>query len=131
MFEHRSDRLAPFPVFIRRMVLSLALAFGMAATALLIGILGYHFLAGLDWVDAILDASMILGGMGPVNELHGPTAKLFAAAYALFSGLVFIGVMGITLSPLLHRMLHHFHLADEDIDPDNHHTPHAKPKKMR
>ena len=119
MFEHRSERLAPFPVFIRRMALSLALAFGMAATALLIGILGYHFLARLDWVDAVLDASMILGGMGPVNELHGTTAKLFAAAYALFSGLVFIGVMGITLSPLLHRMLHHFHLADEDIGEDD------------
>jgi hypothetical protein len=117
MFEHRSDRLAPFPVFIRRMAFSVALAFGMAAIALLIGILGYHFLAGFDWVDAMLDASMILGGMGPVNELHGTPAKLFASAYALFSGLVFIGVMGITLTPLLHRMLHHFHLADEDEQP--------------
>ena len=120
MFERRSQRLAPFPVFVRRMALSLALAFGMAAIALTIGILGYHFLAGLGWGDAMLDASMILGGTGPVKELHGTAAKLFASAYALFSGLVFIGVMGITLSPLLHRMLHHFHLADEDIDKADH-----------
>lgn len=103
-------------VFVRRMALSLALAIGLAGTALILGILGYHLIAGLPWVDAILDASMILGGMGPVNELHTTGAKLFASAYALFSGLVFIGVMGLTLSPILHRMLHHFHLADEDMD---------------
>lgn len=103
-------------VFVRRMGLSLTLAVGLAGVALAVGVLGYHFIAGLAWVDALLDASMILGGMGPVSELHTTSAKLFASAYALFSGLVFIGVMGLTLSPILHRMLHHFHLADEDME---------------
>lgn len=116
MFEHKSERLAPMPVFVRRVVLSIALGIGAAAVALGIGVLGYHFIAGLAWVDALLDASMILDGMGPVNELQTTPAKLFASGYALFSGLVFIGVMGVTLSPVLHRMLHHFHLADEDIE---------------
>lgn len=126
MFEHKSERLAPMSVFVQRMALSLTLAVGLAGTALIIGILGYHLIAGLPWVDAILDASMILGGMGPVNELHSTSAKLFASAYALFSGLVFIGVMGLTLSPVLHRMLHHFHLADEDMEEDD-----EKKKKKR
>ena len=103
------------PVFVRRMAVSLALAVGMAGVALGIGVLGYHFIAGLAWVDALLDASMILGGMGPVSELRTVGAKLFASAYALFSGLVFIGVMGVILAPILHRMLHHFHLMEEDI----------------
>ncbi len=118
MFEHRSETLAPMPVFVRRMAVSLVLAVSVAGTALGIGVLGYHFIAGLAWVDALLDASMILGGMGPVSELRTTDAKLFASAYALLSGLVFIGVMGVTLTPILHRMLHHFHLADEDMAAD-------------
>jgi hypothetical protein len=116
MFEHRSEKLAPMPVFVRRLVGSVALAGAGAGIALGIGVLGYHFIAELAWVDAVLDASMILGGMGPVNELHTTSAKLFASAYALFSGLVFIGVMGLVLAPLLHRTLHRFHLAEEDLE---------------
>lgn len=83
--------------------------------SLFIGIVGYHWLAGLEWIDALLDASMILGGMGPVNELHTTGAKLFASLYALFSGMVFIGIIGLVLAPLAHRMLHRFHLDDEDL----------------
>src|SRR5476649_2613347 len=116
MFERKTESLAPLPVFLQRMALSLALAAAMGSVALAIGVLGYRYLAGFEWVDALLDASMILGGMGPVGALHSPAAKVFASAYALFSGLVFIGIMGVTLSPILHRMLHHFHLADEDLD---------------
>jgi hypothetical protein len=97
------------------MATSIGIAFGLSACALLIGISGYHWIAGLGWVDAFLDASMILGGMGPVSTLSTPPAKIFAACYALFSGLMFIGIMGITLSPILHRMLHHFHVDDEDM----------------
>ncbi len=127
MFERKSQKLVPVRLFLRRMAISLLLAAGLAGIALVIGILGYHTLAGLNWVDSILDASMILGGMGPVSELHNDSAKLFAAAYALFSGLVFIGIMGITLSPILHRMLHHFHLADEDENKEE--KPRGKPRK--
>ena len=80
------------------------------AIALGIGILGYRILDDLPWVDAILNASMILGGMGPVNVLHTTAAKLFASAYALFSGLIFVIVTGIVIAPILHRFFHWFHL---------------------
>lgn len=78
--------------------------------ALSIGIFGYNFIEGLGWVDAFLNASMILGGMGPVNELHSEAGKIFAGCYALFAGLIFIVVAGIFFAPILHRFLHRFHL---------------------
>ena len=78
--------------------------------ALAIGIAGYHWMAGLSWIDALLNASMILGGMGPVNPLIGTGAKVFASGYALFSGLIFIAVMGIVLTPIVHRVVHKFHV---------------------
>ena len=115
MFERRLQKLAPIPVFVRRVAMSIGIAAGMSAVALAIGVVGYHWLAGLAWVDAFLDAAMILGGMGPVSTLTTSGAKIFAACYALFSGLMFIGIMGVTLSPLLHRILHHFHADDEDL----------------
>jgi len=95
--------------------LSIALAGAIAAVALSIGVLGYHFIAELPWIDALLDASMILGGMGQVATLKSDAAKLFASAYALFSGLVFIMVVAVTLAPVLHRILHKFHIDESDI----------------
>ena len=75
---------------------------------------GYHWIAGFDWIDAFLNASMILGGMGPVDELHTSSAKLFASIYALFSGLVFVALTGLLAAPFLHRFLHRFHLDDKE-----------------
>ncbi|MGH9969209.1 MAG: hypothetical protein ACREBG_15610 [Pyrinomonadaceae bacterium] len=112
MFERRHEKLAPLPVFIKRVVVSLALSGLLTAVALFIGVAGYHELAGFNWVDSVLEASMILGGMGPINPLPTTPAKLFASAYALFSGLMFIAVMGLVLSPVFHRMLHKFHLDE-------------------
>ncbi|TDU81886.1 hypothetical protein EI77_01198 [Prosthecobacter fusiformis] len=86
----------------------------LAGTALAIGILGYRYIAEMSWVDSLLNASMILGGMGPMGELKSDAAKIFASAYALFSGLVFISVMGIVLAPAAHRALHLFHLDEDD-----------------
>ncbi len=83
--------------------------------ALMIGIAGYHFLSGFNWIDSLLEASMILGGMGPIKELPNDTAKIFASIYALFSGLIFIGVMGLVLSPVVHRIMHKFHVDDKDV----------------
>ena len=83
--------------------------------ALFIGIAGYHWVSGLSWIDSLLNASMILGGMGPVNPLSGNGAKIFASLYALFSGLVFIAVMGIFFAPIMHRILHKFHIDDNDV----------------
>ncbi len=85
------------------------------AIALSIGIAGYHFVAGFNWVDSLLEASMILGGMGPVRELPSDTAKIFASIYALFSGVIFIALMGIILAPLAHRVLHKFHVDEKDV----------------
>ena len=95
------------------------LAAAVLLVALGIGILGYRLVAGLSWVDAVLNAAMILGGMGPVNPILSTGGKLFAAAYALFSGVVFLVAAGVLVAPLLHRVLHHFHLEmDEEQTPD-------------
>ncbi len=115
MFEQKHERLAPPGVFIRRVVACVAVAGLLAGFALLVGVGGYHWLAGLGWVDALLNASMILGGMGPVDALPDTSAKVFASCYALFSGLVFIAVMGITLAPVAHRLLHKFHVDEGDL----------------
>ena len=111
-YERRHQKLAPISVFVKRITISIAIAGTLAMVALIIGVAGYHWIAGLAWIDALLNASMILGGMGPVDPLTSNGAKVFASVYALFSGLVFIGIMGIVLTPLAHRMMHHFH-ADE------------------
>jgi hypothetical protein len=119
MFERRHQGLAPVSVFVKRLTVSIAIAGMLALIALLIGIAGYHWIAGQAWIDALLNASMILGGMGPVDPLTSAAAKVFAAMYALFSGLVFIGIMGIVLAPLAHRVLHHFHAeGEEEMSPN-------------
>ena len=79
---------------------------------LAVGVGGYHFIAHFGWVDSVLEASMILAGMGPVNTLRTDSAKIFASGYALLSGVVFILVMGIVLAPLFHRVMHKFHLEE-------------------
>jgi len=112
MYEKIGEKLLPWPRFFRRMALSSLLAFGIVFTALFAGILGYHSIAALGWVDAILNASMILTGMGPVDPMTTTSAKLFASAYALFSGVVFLSAVGIVLAPIFHRILHKFHLDD-------------------
>ena len=115
MFERKHEKLAPVSVFVRRMAASVVIAGILIAVALFIGITGYHWIAGFGWVDSLLEASMILGGMGPVNPLPTNGAKIFASGYALFSGLVFIAIMGIVLAPVTHRMLHQFHVDEEDL----------------
>jgi hypothetical protein len=110
MFEHRTHRLLSWPKFLRRAARHLFLGLLVVGLALSIGVIGYHVLGGLAWVDAFLNASMILGGMGPVDRMETDGAKVFAACYALFSGLVLIAVMGVVLAPWLHRMLHVLHL---------------------
>ncbi|MBY0399786.1 hypothetical protein K2X89_05790 [Myxococcota bacterium] len=116
MYEHQTEALLPLREFVLRVVRQILIAAGVVAAALAIGAAGYHGLEGLPWVDSILNAAMILGGMGPVDLLHSDAAKLFAAAYALFSGIVFIGVAGLILAPLFHRVLHRFHLELDDMD---------------
>jgi hypothetical protein len=112
MFESRHEKLAPMSVFLRRMVGSAGVGLVLLLVTLFIGICGYHWLASLDWIDSLLEASMILGGMGPINPLTNASAKIFASIYALFSGVVFIALMGLLLAPVAHRLMHKFHLKD-------------------
>ncbi|MBF0484790.1 MAG: hypothetical protein HQL25_08820 [Candidatus Omnitrophica bacterium] len=110
MFERKHEKVVPVSIFARRVLVFAGFAFILIFSALAIGIAGYHWIARLSWIDSFLNASMILGGMGPVNILTTTGAKLFAGFYALFSGLVFIAVMGIVLTPVVHRILHKFHV---------------------
>jgi len=119
MYEHHSKPLLPIRQFVYRFIRHALLALAVISVALGIGIIGYHRFNGLSWIDSFLNASMILGGMGPVNELYSPAAKLFAGFYALFAGLVFIVFAGILILPFAHRFLHIIHL-DSDDDAHSH-----------
>ena len=108
-FEHYSEELLPFRKWLRRVGLSLGTAGVIAAVSLTVGVLGYHALGNLSWIDSVLEASMIMGGEGPIAPMANDAVKLFASAYALFSGLVLLTTMGIILAPWLHRFLHRLH----------------------
>jgi hypothetical protein len=98
--------------FSRRIAMHAALSVGIVLVFLLIGIAGYMFFEPLGWRDAFLNAAMLLGGMGPIYTQFSPAGKLFAGAYALLSGLVFIAVISIMIAPVAHRILHRFHWED-------------------
>jgi hypothetical protein len=115
MLETRTDRVLPFSRFIKRLLLCIAIAGGLMAVALGIGVVGYHVFGQLPWIDALLNAAMILTGMGPVDRLPTDAAKVFASLYALFSGLVFITTIGVVIAPIFHRVLHRFHLDEADF----------------
>jgi hypothetical protein len=113
MYEHHTHPLIAWPRFLQRAGRHLIWGLLAVIPAAALGTLGYHLIGRLGWIDAFLNASMILGGMGPVDRMDTDAAKLFSAFYALFSGLVFIAVMGVVIAPWLHRMIHVLH-AEED-----------------
>jgi hypothetical protein len=114
-FEHHRQPLASRRHFARRLLMFAGYAGLFLAASLGLGVLGYHWLCGLGWVDAVLNASMILTGMGPVSPMPSDAAKLFASAYAVFSGVAFLTTFSILIAPVLHRVLHRLHLrADAD-----------------
>lgn len=119
MYEHRTRPLLRRWQFVQRMLTHGLAAFTLLSLSLMIGVFGYHSIGGLNWVDSILNASMILGGMGPVDPLQNNAAKLFAAFYALFSGVVFLVVVGIMIAPLAHRLLHYLHLEEDETEARN------------
>ena len=110
MFEHHSQTLLPRSQFIARLAQSGGLALVLVVVSLFAGMLGYHTLELLSWTDAFLNASMLLGGMGPVTAPTTQAGKIFAGVYALYCGLAVIFVAGLLLAPVLHRFLHKFHL---------------------
>ena len=119
MYERRRDRLLSFRKFLGRLVRHLGLSAALMLGSLFIGMLGYVRLEGLSWLDGFLNAAMLLGGMGPVAPLETPGGKLFAGLYALYSGMVFLVAVGITLAPVLHRIMHKFHLAEGAAEPND------------
>jgi hypothetical protein len=114
MYESHREPLIPRQEFLDRLRIHALVASGLVAATLWIGMAGYHWLERLSWLDAYVNAAMILGGMGPVAELHTSYGKLFAGTYALFAGIVFLVVVGVAFAPIIHRAMHHFHVGDED-----------------
>jgi len=110
MFERRAQPLAHRGVFLRRLAVSAGAGGLLIAVSLFLGMVGYHTLVGLSWADSFLNASMILSGMGPLASPQATAGKLFAGLYALYSGLALIVVAGIVFAPVVHRVLHRFHL---------------------
>ncbi|HSS77942.1 MAG TPA: hypothetical protein VLV54_14525 [Thermoanaerobaculia bacterium] len=113
MYEHRSQPLLPRRAFLLRLSKHGAVAMGLLAISLAVGMVGYHLFEKLHWIDAFLNTAMLLGGMGPVDPPKTLAGKLFAGLYALYAGLVVITVAAILGTPIFHRVLHHFH-ADAD-----------------
>ncbi len=107
-------QLLPPVEFARRLGASIAVGGALLLLSLGVGILGYHFIAGLAWIDAFLDAAMILSGMGPISPLHSDAAKFFAGCYAIYCGVALLATTGIILAPMIHRSLHKFHLEWDD-----------------
>jgi hypothetical protein len=114
MLEHRKQPLVSQAEFTRRMVRYGLVTAGIILFSLGIGMLGYHYYESLSWIDSLLNASMILGGMGPVNTLQTNAGKVFASFYALYSGIILLASVGVLATPIFHRFIHRFHLELED-----------------
>jgi hypothetical protein len=118
MYEHKKQQLAPIHVYRKRLKINALIAFVILVLSLFIGMLGYKLtIHEFDWYDSLLNASMILSGMGPVvdnNIVLTKAAKVFASIYAIFSGVTFLTTFGIFLTPVLHRFFHKLHLEETE-----------------
>ena len=114
MYEHHTEPLLPWRQFASRLVKHGVIAGMVLAFSLVIGTFGFHWLAEQEWIDAFLNSSMLLGGMGPVGEIHTVPGKLFASIYALYAGIMFIGTAGLLVAPLVHRVLHKIRLEETE-----------------
>ena len=112
-YEHRGQHPLDRRYFVGRMLAHLAVAVAVLAVSLLLGIAGYVGFEHLTWTDAFLNAAMLLGGMGPVNAPQTESGKIFAGFYALFAGLVLLVAAGVVMTPLIHRLLHHFQFEEK------------------
>jgi hypothetical protein len=116
MPEETCPPLPSKKTFIRKFLKSILFANLFIAASLFMGMVGYHWFSGLNWVDAFLNASMILTGMGPVSPMPSDAAKIFSSCYAIFSGVAFLSMIGVVITPVAHRFLHKFHLEIEEDD---------------
>ena len=109
-FEHHSDKVISPARFVSRMLYAAGLWFAVTVVGLLIGMAGYAAFEGMSAVDAFVNAAMILSGMGPVQPLGTPAGKIFAGCYAILSGLIIVIASSFILAPIIHRVLHRFHV---------------------
>ena len=112
--ERKHQPLLPEAQFVSRLLRYMLIACLIVGVSLGIGILGYRWFGELPWIDALLNASFILTGMGPVDPMKTVSGKLFASGYAIFSGVAFLSTIGVLLTPLVHRFLHRFHVEMVD-----------------
>jgi len=112
-FEHKQQPLAPARIYYNRVLRNIVVGFSVLNFFLGVGVVGYHLTCGFGWLDSLLNASMILSGMGPTNPIDTDAGKWFASLYALVSGVVFITTIGLILAPIVHRFLHKLHLQEE------------------
>ena len=110
MYERKHEPLAPKKVFYGRIMKNLAVGTLIIFTCLMIGVVGYHYTANIEWLDSLHNSSMILSGMGPVVDIKTVGGKWFSSFYALFSGVIFITNIGFILAPAIHRFFHRLHL---------------------
>jgi hypothetical protein len=125
--EHRGQPLAPRWTFARRLAINVALGLAIILVSLVVGMIGYRYFEGMGAIKAFGAAAMILGGMGPYSEPTTNGGEIFAGLYAIYCGLLLIGVTGLILSPVFHRVMHQLHLPDQE-DPDEG-KPKPKPKR--
>lgn len=111
-FERKRQPLAPMPVFLRRVAKNALFTLVIIAFSLLLGTMGYCHFGNLSWVDGLLNASMILTGMGPVDRMETTSGKLFSSGYAIYSGVAFLTITAVLMAPIYHRFIHHIHLED-------------------
>jgi hypothetical protein len=114
LFEHTSKPLLDARSFYQRQIKFMLYAFGFLSICLGIGMIGYHFIAGLSWVSAYHNATMILSGMGEIDHMPNNISKIFSGTYALLSGVVFLVTIAVMLSPIVHRFLHRMHVEEPD-----------------
>lgn len=112
IYEHKSEPIADKTVFYRRLFYNFLWSMLILIICLIIGIMGYKFLGPMSWIDSVHNASMILGGMGPVITIETFWGKIFSSFYALFSGVVFITNFGVLIAPIAHRFFHQMNLED-------------------
>jgi hypothetical protein len=114
MYERHHHPLLTRRQFVRRMILHALAGIGLLAFSLAMGMFGYWYYEGLAWRDGFLNSAMLIGGMGPIDDPQSNGGKIFAGMYALYAGLVFIVGAGIVLAPIVHRIMHKFHLDEND-----------------
>ena len=113
-YERKHEPLVSREVFLQRLGRNALVALSIIGASLVVGIVGYRTLEGMEWIDAFVESAMLLGGMGPIHAPASVAGKLFAGVYALYSGILVIATAGIILAPIFHRLLHSLHLEDDD-----------------